>query len=200
MREEPVHIQWYYRGKPDYNFGPGATLAERGLAMLAMLAGAGVYAYLYLNAAYPWQVWQYALGAFFGLDVAGGIVAFSLNSNKRFYHGPIQKTDSAVARGLKQPVFFAALHAHPLLVGLFYPGGQWATGLGGYLALLAGAGLVSSAPLYLRRPVAMVLVVFALLSGYLAAPVPGFEWLLPGLFLKIVYGHAVREEPYRPAD
>ena len=33
---------------------------------------------------------------------------------------------------------------------------------------------------------------------YLIRPVPGFEWLIPALFLKIVYGHIVREEPYRP--
>lgn len=33
---------------------------------------------------------------------------------------------------------------------------------------------------------------------YLIRPVPEFEWLIPALFLKIVYGHIVREEPYRP--
>ena len=33
---------------------------------------------------------------------------------------------------------------------------------------------------------------------YLIEPVSGFEWLIPVLYLKIVYGRLVREEPYRP--
>jgi hypothetical protein len=36
-----------------------------------------------------------------------------------------------------------------------------------------------------------------LLNYYFLQPVAGFEWLMPALFLKIVYGHIVREEPYR---
>jgi hypothetical protein len=85
-----------------------------------------------------------------------------------------------------------------MLVGFLYPGGQSIAGVGWYLALLASTVLVSATPLYLRRPLAMLLVLLSLLANYGISPVPGFEWLMPGLFLKIVYGHTVREEPYRP--
>jgi hypothetical protein len=37
-----------------------------------------------------------------------------------------------------------------------------------------------------------------LINFYLVEAIPGFEWLIPALFLKILYGHLVREEPYRP--
>jgi hypothetical protein len=58
---------------------------------------------------------------------------------------------------------------------------------------------VLALPLYLRRPGAMLIIVACLiLNGAVIAPVPGFTWLMPALFLKIVYGHLVREEPYRP--
>jgi hypothetical protein len=54
-------------------------------------------------------------------------------------------------------------------------------------------------PLYLQRPAALGIILIAiLLNLYILPPVWGFEWLIPALFLKIVYGHLVREEPYRP--
>ena len=53
-------------------------------------------------------------------------------------------------------------------------------------------------PLYLQRPAAMGIIMLAILMNYyIAPPVAGFEWFIPALFLKIVYGHIVREEPYR---
>ena len=37
-----------------------------------------------------------------------------------------------------------------------------------------------------------------LVNLYVVRPVVGFEWLVPALFLKLIYGPLVREEPYRP--
>lgn len=46
----------------------------------------------------------------------------------------------------------------------------------------------------------MLLILTAIMVNfYMVAPVHGFEWLIPLLYLKIVYGHLVPEEPYRPA-
>lgn len=54
-------------------------------------------------------------------------------------------------------------------------------------------------PLYLQRPVSMLIIVTALLiNGYFVSSPTGMMWLIPVLFLKIVYGHTVKEEPYRP--
>lgn len=45
----------------------------------------------------------------------------------------------------------------------------------------------------------MLLVLTAImLNLYVITAVQGFEWVVPVLFIKIIYGHLVREEPYRP--
>lgn len=68
-----------------------------------------------------------------------------------------------------------------------------------YTLLLLGAWIILRIPLYLRRPVSIAIVLLVILMNtYLLTPIAGFEWLAPLLFIKIIAGHAVREEPYRP--
>jgi hypothetical protein len=75
---------------------------------------------------------------------------------------------------------------------------NWGYGAFWYLALVLSTVLVLFTPLYLQRPLAMGLIMTAiLLNFYFIQPVVGFEWFVPALFLKIIYGHVVREEPYR---
>ncbi len=58
---------------------------------------------------------------------------------------------------------------------------------------------LTNTPLYIRRPVAFFAILLALLLNiYIILPVQGFEWFVPALMIKILYGHLVREEPYRP--
>ena len=77
--------------------------------------------------------------------------------------------------------------------------GSWFYGLFWYLMLQISVLTVIKTPLYLQRPVSMLIIVTALLiNGYFISSPTGFEWLIPVLFLKIVYGHTVKEEPYRP--
>lgn len=67
-----------------------------------------------------------------------------------------------------------------------------------YLLIAASAAVVITIPLYLKRPVSFFIILLAiLLNFYVLVPVHGFEWLMPLLFLKIIYGHLVKEEPYR---
>jgi hypothetical protein len=33
---------------------------------------------------------------------------------------------------------------------------------------------------------------------YVVPAPPGLEWIVPILFVKVILGHLVREEPYRP--
>ena len=200
MASDAVHIDWTYRGKPDFLAGTGATRAERALAWAAGLLGAGLYAYFFLKGSYAWAWWQYALAAILAFDVAGGVVANSLNSCKRFYHTPPLPDEPRAAFFFKNHLFFTALHLHPLVIALVFDG--WlAFGLFWYAALLVAARIVLKTPLYLQRPTAFLLILLALLiNAYGIAPVPGFEWFIPALFLKIIYGHLVREEPYRPAQ
>ncbi len=202
MKEEcPVVIAWAYQGEPDPLFGTGATRAEKRLVWTVGLFTALLYGYLYARGDLNWARWQYLVAGVIALDVGGGVVANSLNACKRFYHSPARADDPAWVRWLKRPMVFVLLHVHPLVVPLLYDDEAWGTGLFWYGMLVISGLVVLGVPLYLRRPVAMALTLGAvLINGYGVPLSPGFAWLLPALFLKIVYGHLVREEPYRPAD
>lgn len=194
-------IRWDYSGPADYTVGTGATQAERLLVYAAGLLVLLLYLFFFFINAFGWQAWQYLLAGLIAADIGAGTVANSLNSCKRFYHTPLQPGETSPLRMLKRPMFFAALHVYPLILGLAFGGlAGLPYGVFWYLALLAATAIVLRTPLYLQRPVATGLVLVAwLVNVYLLAPIPGLEWVMPALFLKIVLAHLVREEPYRPA-
>jgi hypothetical protein len=201
VNSNPVRINWEYSGFPDLGVGTGATGGEKFLGY-----GTGFFAFIfyilfYLSGTLSWGVWQYLLAIFLAFDVMGGVVANSLNSCKRFYHTPPKADEGWIVRFVKNPHLFAAIHVHTIVVGVAFDNFNWFYGLFWYLLLLIATEVVLLLPLYLQRPVAMLFILGALLTNiYLITPVVGFEWLAPALFLKIVYGHVVREEPYRPID
>ena len=198
MTSESIHIDWAYQGRPDFLAGTGATRAERALMWAGGLVGAGLYAYFYLKGMLAWTWWQYLVAAAMAFDVAGGVVANSLNSCKRFYHTPPLPTEPRYTPFFKNHLLFTALHIYPLLIAMLF-GGGWFYGLFWYAALLVAALAVLKTPLYLQRPVAFLLILTAWLIHLYGVPaIPGFAWFIPALFLKIIYGHLVREEPYRP--
>lgn len=198
MKPDHVVIDWNYSGKPDEFFGTGATTAERALVWTVGLFATALLGWVLWTRSVPWTIWQYLVAGLMALDVFGGVVANALNSCKRFYHVPLQPEEKGLTRLAKNPLAFAALHVHPLLV-VFLFGGPWTHGAFWYAALLLSAWMLLQMPLYLQRPTALGLILIAfLLNQYMLQPVWGFEWLLPALFLKLIYGHLVREEPYRP--
>ena len=198
MKPDRVVIDWNYSGKPDEFFGTGATTAERALVWTVGLFATGILAWVVWTRSIPWTIWQYLVAGLMALDVFGGVVANALNSCKRFYHAPLQPEETGLTRLAKNHLAFTALHVHPLLAALLF-GGNWTYGLFWYLALLLSAWMLLQMPLYLRRPTALGLILIAfLLNQYVLPPAWGFEWLIPALFLKLIYGHLVREEPYRP--
>ncbi len=198
MSSESVNIDWTYQGSPDFLAGTGATRTERSLMWAGGLVGAGLYAFFFLTGTYAWAWWGYLLAGVMAFDVAGGVVANSLNSCKRFYHTPPLPAEPSSTRFFKNHLFFTALHIYPLIIALFF-GGGWLYGLFWYAALLIAALAVLKTPRYLQRPVAFLFILLALVINLYGIPAaPGFEWFIPALFLKIVYGHLVREEPYRP--
>ncbi|WP_139140920.1 hypothetical protein [Streptomyces oceani] len=131
-------------------------------------------------------------------DLAGGVVANSLDSAKRFYHRPLPAPSGALARCLHHPVGFAAAHVQPILVGLLF-GGPWWWGLVWYAAALAGVLAVTGVrrlpevPDRLQRPLAMGLVGTGVLAAPLLSAPEGFGWLPAVLLLKLVGAHAVPE-------
>jgi hypothetical protein len=200
MAPNLVNIQWKYAGPPDFLLGSGATTAEKALAWTASLLGLGLYAWFYFTHALPWNGWQYLLAGLLAFDVTGGVVANALNSCKRFYHSGQQPGEPSYTAFFKNHIAFSTLHIHTILVALVFGGSLWA-GVFWYIFLLGGTLAILKTPLYLRRPAAFLALLLACLTNYyLIAPLHGFEWLVPALMLKILYGHVVREEPYRPAS
>ena len=194
-------INWSYKGSTNFSCGTGATIYEKVIACAGAFVGLALYGYFFLTKMYPWTYWQYALATILGVDVAGGLVSNCLNSSKRFYSSSFQSDEMTIAvRLLKQHWIFTMVHIHPIIVqwcfGLPH---TWFYGLFWYFALQLSSFVVLIIPLYLRRPTSMLFCLISLiLNCYITPLIDGFEWLIPALFIKIVYGHLVPEEPYRP--
>ncbi len=198
MSSQLINIDWNYSGKPDGFFGTGATRTEQAVVWVGGVIGACIVIWHASTQSLPWVWWQYIIAALLALDVLGGVVANSLNSCKRYYHFPVKPEETGFTALAKNHFVFTLLHVHPILIGLLFSL-NLKYGLFWYLALVLSSLLVLGIPLYLQRAAAMGIIMTAILANfYLIQPVRGFEWLVPALFLKIVYGHVVREEPYRP--
>jgi hypothetical protein len=193
-------VNWSYSGPPDLAVGTGATTAERALTWVTGSIGAAVYVTLGISGVLPWSWWQLLIAAVVAFDVAGGVVANTLNSCKRFFHAPPTGAEPRWVPLFRNELFFAALHVHPIIVAAFLPEGRLLTGVFWYVLLQLCVLVVRTVPLYLKRPVSFLLISIAVIVElYLMPFSTAFAWLVPFLFLKIVYGHGVREEPYRPA-
>ncbi len=195
----PPNINWHYpppppglRGALDRFIGPGTTSGE--LALLLLAAGGGGAAVLvYALAGTPgWTLLQTLVALLLAFDLFGGVVTNATSSAKRWYHREEQ--------GWRAHMGFIVIHAlQPALVVLaFRPGdGLFFVLVYGYLLLAALA--VLAAPLYLRRPLALLLFAGAcLLDAYVLHPTAGLGWFVPVFFAKLLVSHLLREEPYRP--
>lgn len=197
--EKSSNIVWEYTGKPDLLTGTEATVTEKLLAWTGGLIGTGILLFFYWTKDVDWTIWQYIFIAIVAYDIVGGVIANSLNSCKRFYHSSVQTFEPTYVGLAKNHLFFSLIHIHTLLISLIFPAVSWFYGGFWYLFLQASVLAVLNTPLYLQRPVSMLIIVttFLINSYVIVAPVE-FEWIVPVLFLKIVYGHTVKEEPYRP--
>lgn len=174
--------------------GPGATSAELALQLvfpLGAAAGAAVYA---ADTVGNWSTVQYILCAALAFDIVGGIVTNATSSGKRWYHRKGQ--------GFPQHFGFITLHlGHLALVSWAFLGFDfvWLITAGAYL-LVAGFGIIMS-PLYLQRPVALLIYAGSvLLALYGLTPPIGMEWFLPLFYLKLFVAHLPKEKAYRPND
>lgn len=191
-------VEWNYTGKTDYSFGTGAESTEKWLGTLASFIVPIYLIYQLMSGTMEWGILQTIVAFLIAFDVSGGLVSNALNSCKRFYHAPLKKEDGRLAFLLKNHLFFSLIHIHPIIVGLVYGNSNWLYGLTWYGIFMLSVFLVQFTPLYLKRPVAMMLIMIAILLNFgLIEAIVGFEWLIPLLFLKIIYGHLVQEEPYR---
>ena len=193
------NIIWSYTGKLDLVAGTEAAFTEKLLAWTGGLIGVVITSFFYWRNEFNWTNWQYIAVAIIAYDTVGGAIANSLNSCKRFYHSSLQIFEPGYVKLAKNHFLFALIHIHTLLISLMFPTAGLFYGIFWYLLLQASVLTVTETPLYLQRPVSILIIVTALLiNSYIIISPIGFEWLVPILFLKIVYGHTVKEEPYRP--
>ena len=191
-------VDWQLAGKADPFFGSGTTTAEKALVWGGVILFAIAYGYWLLteNPQPDWSWWQWVLVMVFVVDLAGGMIANSLNACKRLYHAP-RSSESVRRSWYLNHQLFAAVHVHSLVLG--FVAHNYVFGVLWYVLLQLAVQSVLRVPLYLQRPVSMLWVMIALvLNQYIVPGITGLEWFVPVLFLKIVYGHAVREEPYAP--
>jgi len=185
----------------DLVLSPGATAADAAVALLPATAAAA--AVVVAAAAAPagggggvgvgWSTRQAALAAVLAFDLFGGAVVNASTPGKRAYHG----RGTTAARRL---AFVAAHGAHVAAVAAAWPGVAPADAAAAYAVLLAAAVAVASAPRRVQRPVAVAVVAaVAAAAAEGCRPwraVPGMAWFLPVLFVKLILGHLVSEEPY----
>ncbi|MEM8533633.1 MAG: hypothetical protein AAGF95_22515 [Chloroflexota bacterium] len=195
------NVRWYVpplraglAGQWDGFIGPGATRAETWLILGASIFGA-VLPLLYAVSYNPgWSILQLIVAVCIGLDLWGGVVAHATSTTKRWYHRPGQSF-------IQHFLFVCAHVLHIALLAWLFRALDWyfVGVIGGYL--LITTLLILKAPLYLRRPLALLVCCGALIvNSYVVAPTPGLEWFVPVLFLKLIIGHIVPEEPYLPME
>lgn len=193
----PGRIDWTMSGRTDFLVGTGADRSEVWLGYASALLLTGVIVWMEVAGGRPLLSWQILVVAILAFDIAGGAVANMLNSCKRFYHVPRPRNGGLGATLARSPIAFTAVHVQPLLAAWLL-GGSMLSGLVWYAALQVAVWLTMASPLHLRRAVATLLTLLAILA-HQAVPALGIglAWFVPCIFIKLVMGHAVQEEPYR---
>lgn len=185
---------------PNWLMGAASTRAERALIWAGSGFGvAWVLAQWVWGVPGSWSTWQYLLAAIIAFDLFGGAVSNAASSTKRQYFGPDSADTPGLARVLRRPVLFTALHVYPFIIMALYPGGSWRWAFAVYFGTLGSVVVVdSTTPCYLQRPTAMLLfcVVFVVTSSLMGPP--GWGWFVAVFLAKLLLAHSVREEPYRP--
>jgi len=189
-------VQWEHpapRGPLDRFIGPGATRAEVLLQFGPALLSAGAWLVAALVYDWDWSPFQTIVVMLLSIDLVGGVMTNATSSAKRWYHREGQ--------GFRQHFGFVLIHLHPFLIMALFDPGNWLFAIGAYGYLLAGALVILTTPLYLRRPPALLLLLGGIFLSLYGLRVPAlFEWFLPVFYTKLFAGHLLREEPYRPTD
>lgn len=181
-------------GEWDKFIGPGATNAELWLQWVGALGLTAVLTLINLNqrTALNWSTWQWLIFLLFAFDLSGGIVTNATATAKRWYHRAGQR--------FMDHFGFVAIHGlHLALVAWLFRDGDWLYFAVYYGWLLAGTAVLLRTPLYLKRPLAMLLYsITLLLNTNFIQPTAGLAWLIPFFFLKLLVAHLLPEAPFHP--
>jgi len=196
-----VRISWTppepregWKGAWDRFVGPGATSAELRLQLgPAIVAGIALPLYAIFGGL-GWSLLQLLAAGLLAFDMTGGIVTNATSSAKRWYHRE--------GEGFRQHLGFILPHgAQIFLVSWLFLGVDWIFFGVFYGYLIVASLIILWAPLYLERPLALLLYCGAvLLNRYAFTATVGMEWFIPFFFMKLLVSHLVKEAPYRPKD
>ena len=196
-----MNINWSYppprkgfKGAIDRLVGPGATKAEAWIQLGPAILAAIVLPLYAIFAGLKWNPVQLFVASLLALDMVGGAIGNAASSVKRYLHRK--------EFGFREHFIFVLIHAIQLFIATWiFRGMDWTFFIVYYLYLVGSAFIILKSPLYLRRPVAVMFFIGAVLMNcYLITPVPGFEWFIPIFFFKLLVSHCLREEPYRPEE
>ncbi|MEJ8646236.1 hypothetical protein WKI68_43330 [Streptomyces sp. MS1.HAVA.3] len=181
-----------FAGRLERFMGPGKSRSESvvetlGLLGCALLLAAGLWT---SGVARDMSTAQLVVVALAGLDLVGGVLTNATNAAKRWYH-------RAAPEARRARLLFVSAHLiHLAAMGLVVLSGDVTWTLTNAALLLGGAVVVEFAPVHLRRPVAMAVLMAAVLVNLFWLPVPAaFAWFAPLFFLKLLVCHLVPEAP-----
>ncbi|MGF1681381.1 hypothetical protein [Photobacterium minamisatsumaniensis] len=189
-------IDWVCAGKFSFTTGFGATKAESAIANYAALV-APVALYFLSWQDLGWTILQIVVAGLLALDMVGGVLTNSLGSMKRFLHTDQQVKVNWLGKLVGSKFTFPLIHFQLFAVPLCFDV-AWSYAFFWYAAMIIAVILVHYIPLYLQRPIGLLVVMISIMISPAIPAVVGLEWLAPIFMIKLVLSHGVREEPYRP--
>lgn len=190
-------INWECAGKFNFTTGFGATKAESIIANYAAFI-APLILYFFAWQQLNWSVLQVVVASLLTLDMIGGVLTNSLGSMKRFLHTDQQLELNWLAKLVGSKFLFPAIHFQLFAIPLCFDI-AWSYAFFWYGVMMVSIVVIHLLPMYLHRPVALLIVMLSIIFAQLVPGPIGLEWIAPIFMIKLVLSHGVREEPYRPA-
>ncbi|WP_028865961.1 hypothetical protein [Psychromonas aquimarina] len=188
-------IDWACTGKFSFTAGFGSTKAESAIANYAALI-APVVLYFLSWQNLGWTILQIVVASALALDMVGGVLTNSLGSMKRFLHTDQKLEVNWLGKLVGSKFLFPAIHFQLFAVPLCFDA-AWSYAFFWYGVMIVSIIFIHFLPLYLHRPVALLIVMLSVMIGQTISAPAGLEWLAPIFIIKLVLSHGVREEPYR---
>ncbi|NOI67904.1 hypothetical protein [Vibrio sp. 99-8-1] len=188
-------INWQCNGKFNFTTGYGATKAENVIANYAAFI-APVILYFFAWKSLDWSVLQVVVAALLTLDMIGGVLTNSLGSMKRYLYTDQNLDVNWLGKLVGSKFLFPAIHFQLFAIPLCFDI-AWSYAFFWYGMMMVSIVIVHFTPLYLQRPIALLIVMLSIILAQLIASPVGLEWIAPIFMIKLVLSHGVREEPYR---
>lgn len=141
---------------------------------------------------------QIVIASALTLDMVGGVLTNSLSSMKRYLHTDQQLNVNWLGKLVGSKFVFPAIHFQLFAIPFCFDI-AWSYAFFWYGVMMVSIVFIHIIPMYLHRPIALLVVMLSIILAQLIPGPVGLEWLAPIFIIKLVLSHGVREEPYRPA-